>query len=105
MVSDLPLPCGPVVRRVLSSDVQLVWNPLPREQRCEPVGRVERAGRVLPGAASDDEDEVSPGAEPVEVLAVEMGDVVERVVEVEGVAALTPADAGDVVQARQAERE
>ena len=48
---------------------------------------------------------MSPGAEPVEVLAVQMGDVVERVVEVEGVAALTPADAGDVVRARQAERE
>src|SRR5580765_3564914 len=99
MVSDLSLPCGPVVRRVLAPDVQLVWDPLPREQRGEPLGRVECAGRVLPRASPDDEDEVNSGAEPVEVLAVQVGDVVERVVEIEAVAAVTPPDARDVVQA------
>src|SRR6476660_3974498 len=105
MVSDLPLPCGPVVRRVLAPDVQLVWNPLAREQRREPLGRLERAGRVLPRAAPDDADEVDPRLQPVEVLTVQVRDVVERVVEVERVAALPPTDAADVVEPGHAERE
>ena len=74
MVRDLALPCGPVVRRVLAPYVQLVRDPFPGEERREPVRGLERAGRVLPGAAADDEHQVDLRAQPVEVVAVQMAE-------------------------------
>jgi hypothetical protein len=93
MMSDLRPPRRPVVRGVLAPHVELVAEALLREQGGEPVRLLERAGRVLPGAAADDEQEVGLRTEPFEVVAVQAGDVVGRVVEVDGVAALAPADA------------
>src|SRR5690348_6600907 len=70
MMSDLGPPRGPVVRGVLAPHVELVPEALLRKQRGEPVRLVERSGRVLPGAATDDEDEVGLRAEPLEMVAV-----------------------------------
>src|SRR3954453_23735350 len=105
MMRDLRAPRRPVVRHVVSPEVELVANALLAEQPREPLRRLERAGRVLPLALSAQEQEGRARAQPVEVVAVEMLHVVQWVVEVDGVAAVAPADYGDVVHAAHADRE
>ena len=102
-MSDLRSPRGPVVRRVLAPDVELVPDALLGEERGEAVRLLERPGRVLPRTPADDEQQADLRAQPVQMVAAETGDVVGRVVEVDGVAAFAPADGRDVVDARQAE--
>src|SRR3954453_8346372 len=74
--------------------VHLVADALGLEQRGEAPRGVERAGGVLPLALPAYEQKAQLRAEPVEVVAPEVDDVVHRVVEVRGVAALTPAVPG-----------
>src|SRR3954452_18014221 len=105
MMRNLRAPCGPFVWHVVAPDVELVPDALRGEQRGEPASMLERAGRVLPRALSDHEQQSDLRAEPLEMIAVEPGDVVGRVVEVGLVAALAPAHDRDVVDAREAERE
>src|SRR5690348_4055799 len=57
MVGDLGAPCGPVVWGIFTPDVELVPNPLPREHLREARRLLERAGRVLPHAAADGEQQ------------------------------------------------
>src|SRR3954449_10408346 len=104
-MSDLALPGRPVVRRVVAPDLEVVRDALLAEEAGEALGRLERAGRVFPGAPADDEDEVHLAAQPVEVVAVELADVGHRVVEVGGVAGLAPGDARRVVHPGEADGE
>src|SRR3954453_2936260 len=99
MMRDLAPPRGPVVRHVVSPEIHLVADPLLDEKRTETSCGVERAGRVLPLALAAHEEERHLRAEPVEVVASEVRDVVNRVVEVNGVAALAAALDADVVDA------
>src|SRR5205823_371775 len=103
MMSDLRTPRRPVVRRILAPDVELVPDALLGEERGEAVRLLERPGRVLPRTPADDEQQADLRAQPVQMVAAETGDVVGRVVEVDGVAAFAPADGRDVVDVRQAE--
>src|SRR5205085_5947364 len=100
MMSDLCTPRGPVVRRVLAPDVELVPDALLGEERREVVRLLERPRRVLPRTPADDEQQVDLRAQPVQMVAAETDDVIGWVVEVDGVAALAPADRGDVVDPR-----
>src|SRR5213593_396841 len=70
MMSDLRPPRGPVVRRILAPDVELVADALRREQRGEAVRLLERSGGVLPRAPADDEQQAHARAQPLEVVAV-----------------------------------
>src|SRR5579885_2644358 len=88
MMRDLPPPRRPVVRHVVTPQVELVPDPLLREQRREAAGGLERAGRVLPLALAAHEQQRRRTAQPLEMVAVQMHDVVHRVVEVAGLAAL-----------------
>src|SRR5919106_4288926 len=106
MMSELRSPRRPVVRHVVAPEVELVPDSLPREQLREPARALERAGRVLPPALPAAEQQADAGAQPVEVVAAEVDDVVHRVVEVGGVAALpAAADDRDVVDAAEAQRQ
>src|SRR3954470_13363036 len=81
-------------------------DPLPPEPAGEPLRALERAGRVLPLPLPADEQQADALAQPVEVLAAQVLEVVERVVEVGGLAALAPAvPRARVVVARERERE
>src|SRR4051794_37801961 len=88
MMRDLRPPRRPVVRHVVSPEVELVANVLLAENPCEPLRRLERTRRVLPLTLSAHEHEGRARAQPVEVLALQVLHVVQRVVEVDGVAAL-----------------
>src|SRR2546421_11221385 len=105
MMRNLGAPRRPVVRNIVSPEVELVPDPLLRKERGELARRLERARRVLPLALPADEDQADMATQPVEVIAPEVDDVVHRVREVDGVAALTPAPGGDVVDAAEADRE
>src|ERR687888_709648 len=69
MVGDLALPRRPVVRHVVTPQVELVPDPLPREDAGESLRALERPGRVLPHALAADEQQVDLRAQPVQVLA------------------------------------
>src|SRR5579862_7294945 len=105
MMRHLPPPRRPIVRDVVTPKVELVRDALLDEQRREALRRVERARRVLPLALSADENQRGRAPEPVEVVPVEMGDVVHRVVEVDGVAALAATLDAHVIDAAQADRD
>src|SRR5215210_9214337 len=105
MMRDLALPRRPVVRDVVAPEIELVANLLRRKQRRESLRRLERTRRVLPLALSAYEEQRHLGAEPAKVVPVEMLDVVDGVVEVNGVSALAPADDRHVVDAAHADRE
>src|SRR5204863_8730447 len=63
-------------------------------------------GRVLPLALAAHQQDGQPRAQPVQVVAVQVRHVVDRVVEVDRVVALTPAvPGGHVVVAGEAQRE
>src|SRR3954454_21254802 len=94
MEGDLGTPRLPVVRDVVPPQVELVADALLREQTGEALGGLQGAGGVLPLPLPADQQQAEPRAEPVEVLAVELADVVERVVEVGRVAPLAPAVPG-----------
>src|SRR3954447_10228995 len=83
MMRDLRAPRRPVVRHVVSPEVELVANPLLAEQPREPLRRLERAGRVLPLPLAADEQKRGARAKPVQVVALQVLHVVERVVEVD----------------------
>src|SRR4051795_5832271 len=85
MMRDLPSPRGPVVRHVMSPEIHLVPDALLGQKRTEALGRLERAGRVLPLALAAHEQHRGVFAQPVEVLAAEVRDVVHRVVEIDRV--------------------
>src|SRR3954454_3090790 len=104
MMRDLRAPRRPVVRHVVSPEVELVAKALLAEQPRETLRRVEGAGRVLPLALSAHEQEGRARAQPVDVLALEVLHVVQRVVEVDGVSALAPADDRHVVNTAHADR-
>src|SRR6185312_8188592 len=104
-MGDLPPPRGPVVRNVVPPHVELVTDALLLEEGREASSRVERTGGVLPLALPAHEQEARLAAEPVEVVALQVRDVVDRVVEVDGVAARAAAEERDVIDAAQAERE
>src|SRR2546421_332775 len=105
MMRDLGAPRRPVVRDVVTPEVELVPDPLLGERPRELTRRLERARRVLPLALAADEQEAGARAQPLEMVAVQVPDVLGRVVEVRGVAALAPAEARDVVDAGEADRE
>jgi hypothetical protein len=86
-------------------EIELVAQALLTEQRREPLRRLERARRVLPLPLAADEHQRDARPQPLEVVALQVLHVVDRVVEVDGVAALAPADDGDVVDAAHADRE
>src|SRR3954454_23626594 len=100
MMGDLALPRGPVVRDVVAPQVELVPDPLPREDAGESLRALQRAGRVLPHALAADEQEADLRAQPLQVVAVQVVDVVERIVEVRLDPALAAARHRDVVDAR-----
>src|SRR6187200_1802676 len=104
MMRDLGTPRRPVVRRVVPPEVELVADPLLAEERREASRAVERAGRVLPLPLPRDQEQVDVAAEPVEMVAAEVVDVIARVVEVDGVAALAAGDDRNVVDAALADR-
>jgi hypothetical protein len=106
MVRELGLPRRPVVGDVMAPEIELTANFLGAEERRKPAGGVQRAGGVLPLALSADEQEAKPIAQPSEVIALEVGDVVHRVVEVGLGATLAPSVPGSrVVVAGHADRE
>src|SRR4029453_7589642 len=82
MMRDLRSPRRPVVRHVMSPEVELAADALLAEPLGEAPGRLEGAGRVLPLALPADQDERDARAQPVEMLPVEVADVVHRIVEV-----------------------
>ena len=91
VVGDLALPPRPVVGGVVAPDVEVVGDAAFGEQGAHPFGLGQRGGRVgLPGALADGEDDVQPLAQPGEVVAVQLGDVVGGVGEVRRLAALAP---------------
>ena len=106
MMSELRTPRRPIVRDVVPPEVQLVADALLREQGGEALRALQRAGRVLPLALPADEQQADAAAQPLEVVAAGVLEVVDRVVEVRRLAALAPrVPGGRVVVARQAERE
>ena len=73
------------MRDVVAPQVELVADPLLGEQRRRGACvDSSDAGRVLPLALAADQQQAEPRAQPVEVVAAEVPDVVERVVEVGG---------------------
>src|ERR1044072_2706135 len=105
MMRDLGAPRGPVVRRVVPPEIELVPDPLLAEQPREAPRALERARRVLPLALARDQEQGDLPAGAGAAVAAEVLDVVGRVVEVDGAAALASADDGDVVDAALADRE
>src|SRR5580698_1975827 len=94
VMSQLSPPGWPVVRHIGSPQVQFVRNLPPGQQGGEMPGASQRAGRVLPLALAADQQQTDPLPEPVQVLAAQVNDVVDRVVEVGRQAALPPAIPG-----------
>src|SRR5207302_4526588 len=92
MVSELVAPGRPVVDDVVAPQIELVRDALLGEQAGEVLRALESAGRVLPGALAADQQQVDVAPQPLEMVAVQMADVVERLVEVAGLAALAPSD-------------
>src|SRR6185436_18232685 len=82
MVGDLGAPRRPVVRDVVAPEVELVTQILFAEALGETQRALERPRRVLPHALAAHEQEAHARAQPVEVVAVEVRDVVDRAVEV-----------------------
>src|SRR5689334_8079427 len=90
----------------MSPQVELAADALGLEQRGEATRAHERPRGVLPLALSADEQDVDLPAQPVQMIAVEVGYVVHRVVEVGGLAALAPSvPGGRVVVAGHADGE
>src|SRR3954453_10159520 len=90
----------------MSPQVELATDALGLEQLGEATRADERPGGVLPLALSADEQDADLPAQPVQVVALEVRDVVHRVVEVGGLAALAPAvPGGGVVAAGHADGE
>src|SRR5580704_8630371 len=71
--------------------VKFVPNPLLLEQRGETPGARQRPGGVLPLALAADQQQAELVAQPAEVIAGQVGHVVQRVVEVRFVTPLAPA--------------
>src|SRR4029453_18871341 len=98
-------PRPPVVGPLAAPDVELVADSLLAEEAREAARGVERAGRVLPLALADREQQRDAAAQPLEVVAVQVAHVVHRVVEVRRLAALAPAHDRDVIDAALADGE
>src|SRR5215207_7971701 len=104
MVRELCLPRRPVVRDVVTPEVELVADPLLVQARRERLRRLERAGRVLPLPLAADEQKRHARAQPREMVAAEVRDVVHWVVEVRRLTTLpAAADDGHVVDAAHAD--
>src|SRR5215218_10087290 len=103
VVGQLGPPGGPVVGDVVAPQVGLVADALLAQQPVEGPGRLERPGGVLPLALAADEQQRQLAPQPLQVIAVEVGHVAHGVVEVDGVAALAPAEALGVVDAALAD--
>src|SRR5689334_2050981 len=91
VMGELGAPRRPVVRDVVTPQVELAADAPLAEQVGHLPGGVQRAGRVLPLALAADQQHGQLPAQPVEVVAVQVGHVVDRVVEVGLLAALAPA--------------
>src|SRR5947209_17577187 len=104
MMRDLAPPGRPVVRDVVAPEVDLVADPLLREDAAEALRRLERTGRVLPLPLPANEQQRRGPLQPVEVRAVQVAAVVHRVVEIDRVPALAAAEGGDGVDAAHADR-
>src|SRR5215207_6166849 len=103
VVGELGPPGRPVVGHVVAPQVGLVADALLAQQAVEGLGRLERPGGVLPLALTADQQQRQPAPQPVEVVAAEVGHVIHRAVEVDGVAALAPAELAGVVDAALAD--
>src|SRR5665809_151424 len=86
---DLVSPRGPVMRNVVPPQVEFVSEPLGVQTRCERLRAIESTRGVLPLTLPADEKKAHPPAQPLEVIALQVRDVVHRVVEIEGI--VTPA--------------
>ena len=75
---------------VVPPQVELVADSFLGEHPSESPGGLQRPGRVLPLPLAADQEEAQLGPQPFEVVAVEVPDVVDRVVEVRLLAAMTP---------------
>src|SRR5262249_1975432 len=91
VMSDLGAPGRPVVRDAVSPQIQFVPGALVGEPGGERPGAWQRPGGVFPLALTADQQQADPAAEPIEVIAVQVADIVKRVVEIRGGAALAPA--------------
>src|SRR3954447_6010667 len=80
MVGDLRAPGGPVVRDVAAPQVELVADALLRQALGEPQRAGQGARRALPAALPAHEQQADSRAQPLEVVAVEVRDVVHRAV-------------------------
>src|SRR3954452_11791963 len=90
----------------MSPQVELATDALRLEQIGEETGADERPGGVLPLALAAHEQDADLPTQPLQVVALEVCDVVHRVVEVGGLAALAPpVPGGRVVAAGHADGE
>src|SRR5512132_2758799 len=103
VVGELGPPGGPVVGDVVAPQVGLVGDALLPQQAVEGPGRLEGSGGVLPLALAAEEEQRQAAPQPLEVVAVEVGHIVHRVVEVPGRAAPAPAQPAGVVHAALAD--
>src|SRR5580698_6354691 len=82
VVGELGTPGRPVVGHVVAPYVQFVLDPLLVQQRGEPPGAVQHPGGVLPLALTADQQQAELAAQPLQVIARQVADVVHGVVEV-----------------------
>src|SRR5580704_1155456 len=82
VVGELGAPGRPVVGHVVAPHVQFVLDPLLAQQRVEPPGAVQRPCGVLPLALTHDQQQADLAAQPLQVVAGQLADVVHGVVEV-----------------------
>src|SRR6185503_10996772 len=81
VMGDLPAPPGPVVRYVVPPEVEVMGDALRLEYGGGRASRRQRAGGVgLPVPLTDREHDEDPVAQPLQVVALEVGQVVGRVV-------------------------
>src|ERR1700722_15631779 len=91
VVGDLSAPRRPVVRYVVTPQVELVLDTLGRQQPGELPGAFQRAGGVFPLTLAAHKQHAHVVTQPGEMFTVHVPHVVERIVEVRRAASLTPA--------------
>src|SRR5690349_24340896 len=91
MMGELLTPPRPVVCYVVPPQIELMRDALLGQQRVGRASRRQRACRVrLPVTLTYREQDEQPAAQPVEMFTRQVGQVVDRIVEVRRVAALAP---------------
>src|SRR4029450_13699799 len=105
VVGKLPPPPWPVVRDVVTPKVDLMWDAFLGEHPAKSLCAYESASCVFPHPLSAHQKQEHAGTQPVQVVAVHVGHIVQRSVEVHCVAALAPAIQGaEVVDSGHAQR-